>query len=116
MALRIFDHLFVHRGRTTTGCVHTPEEHVAVDGSASPTAEISPAERQKIERRSMLARLSYRCGLDPIMSRTSRLLQADSCLSIQQLAAELGVSERSLSNNLRSALGQNLKSQKQDGT
>jgi AraC-like DNA-binding protein len=103
MALRIFDHLLVNHGWTATGGIYTPATHVT--DHANPADEISAAERADTERRSLLARLTYRGKLDPIISRAARLLQADSCLPIRQLAAELGVSERYLSRGLRGALG-----------
>jgi AraC-like DNA-binding protein len=103
MALRIFDHLLVNHSWTATGRIYTPATHVA--DLANPADEILAAERAEIERRSLLARLTYGCKLDPIISRAARLLLTDSCLPIQQLAAELGVSETSLSRGLRSALG-----------
>jgi len=108
MALRIFDHLLVNHGWTATGSIYTPATHVTTDDHTNLADEISAAERAEIERRSLLARLTYRCKLDPIISRAARLLQADSCLPIQQLAAELGVSERYLSSGLRAAIGENL--------
>lgn len=114
MALRIFDHLLVNHGWTATGSIYTPETHVT--DHANPADEIPAAERAEIERRSLLARLTYRCKLDPTISRAARLLQADPCLPIQQLAAALGVSERYLSSGLQGALGESLKHWKPDGT
>jgi AraC-like DNA-binding protein len=104
MALRIFDHLLANHSWTATGRIYTPATHVH---ERALTDEISAAQRAEIERRSMLARLTYRSRLDPIMSRAARLLQADSCLPIHQLAAALGVSEKYLLGGLRSALGEN---------
>jgi hypothetical protein len=114
MALRIFDHLLVNHRWTATGGIYTPATHVAPN-PASPPIEITAAERAEIGRRSLLARLTYRCRLDPIMSRTARLLQADPSLSIQRLAAVLGVSEQRLSTSLRSTLGEEPKLGKSDG-
>lgn len=103
MALRIFDHLLVNHSWTAAGAIYTPATHVT--DFTNPADEISAAERAHIERRSLLARLTYRCKLDPIVSRAARLLLTDSCLPIQDMAAELGVSERYLSRGLRAALG-----------
>jgi len=114
MALRIFDHLLVNHSWTATGHIYAPEAHVPEH--AALTDEISAAQRAEIERRSMLARLAYRCRLDPIMSRAARLLQADSCLPVQQLAAALGVSEKCLLNGLRSAVGESAKHWERGGT
>ena len=105
MALRIFDHLLVNHSWTATGAIYTPATHIATDDHANPADEISAAERADIERRSLLARLTYRCKLDPTMSRVARILLTDSCLPSQELAARLGVSERYLSRGLRAALG-----------
>ena len=107
MALRIFDHLLVNHGWTATGRIYTPATQVHEHDAL--IDEISAAQRAEIERRSMLARLTYRCRLDPIMSRAARLLRADSCLPIQELAAALGISEKCLLNGLQSALGANPK-------
>jgi AraC-like DNA-binding protein len=109
MALRIFDHLLVNHGWSATGNIHTLATHVTTEDHTNPAHEIPAAERADIERRSLLARLAYRCKLDPIMSRAACLLKADSCVPVQQLAAELGVSERYLSRGLRAAIGENLK-------
>ena len=113
MALRIFDHLLVNHSWTTTGGIYTPATHVS--DHANPADEISAAERVEIERRALVARLTYRCKPDPVISRAARLLQADSCLPIRQLAAELGVSERYLSRGLRGALGREPQGPKADG-
>jgi AraC-like DNA-binding protein len=107
MSLRIFDHLLINHSWTETGRIYTPATHVTEH--AASTDEISAAQRAEIERRSMLARLTYRCRLDPVMSRAARLLQGNSRLPLQELAAELGVSERRLLNGLRAALGENVK-------
>jgi AraC-like DNA-binding protein len=116
MALRIFDHLLVNHGWNATGGIYTPATHVTTDDHANPANEISAAERAEIERRSLLARLTHRCKLDPTMSRAARRLQADPWLPIRQLAAEIGVSERYLSSGLQGALGENLKHRKPDGS
>jgi AraC-like DNA-binding protein len=113
MALRIFDHLLADHSWTTTGRIYTPATHVH---ARALTDEISDTQRAEIERRSMLARLTYRSRLDPIMSRAARLLQADSCLPIQQLAAALRVSEKYLLGGLRSALGENPRHWERRGT
>ena len=116
MALRIFDHLLVNHSWTTTGRIYTPATRGKADDSTSPAVEITEAQRAEIERRSMLARLAYRCRLDPIMSRATRLLQTDSCLPIQQLAVALRVSEKYLLNGLRSLLGETPKFWKRGDT
>jgi AraC-like DNA-binding protein len=108
MALRIFDHLFVNHGWHAPGGIQAPEARVSTH-KESAAIEVPAAEREEIERRSMIERLAYRGRLDPIMGRAARRLRADSSLSIQQLAAELGVGERSLSRALRSALGESFK-------
>ena len=108
MALRIFDHLFVNHGWHAPNGIQTPKARVSTYKESAP-AGVPAAEREEIERRSMLARLAYRGRLDPIMSRAARRLRADSSQSIQQLAAELGVGERCLSRALRSALGESFK-------
>jgi AraC-like DNA-binding protein len=114
MAFRIFDHLLVNHSWTATGGIYTPATHVT--DHANPADEISAAERADIERRSLLARLTYRCKLDPTISRAARLLLADPCIPIQQLAAALGVSERYLSRSLQGSLGETLKHWTSDGT
>src|SRR3954447_26914150 len=81
VALRIFDHLLVNHSWTATGRIYNPATHVA--DLANPADEILAAERA--ERRSLLARLTYRCKLDPIITRAARLLLTDSCLPIHQL-------------------------------
>jgi hypothetical protein len=111
MGLRIFDHLFVDHGWHGSNCVASPEARVST-GQESAAVEISATERAEIERRSIIARLTYRCGSDPIMRRAARRLQGDSRLSIRQLAAELGVGEEYLSKGLRAALGENFDSTK----
>jgi AraC-like DNA-binding protein len=103
MALRIFDHLLVNHGWTATGAIYTPATHVT--GFANPAGEIPVSERAEIEKRSLLARLTYRCKLDPITSRAARLLLTDPFMPIHELAAGLGVSEAYLSRGLRAALG-----------
>jgi hypothetical protein len=105
MALRIFDHLFVNHGWHAPSRVDAPEALVSTQRESA-AVEVSAAEREEIERRSMIARLTYRCRLDPIMSRAARRLRTDSDRSIQQLAAELGVGEHYLSRALRSVLGE----------
>jgi AraC-like DNA-binding protein len=116
MALRIFDHLLVNHGWNATGGIYPSATHVTTDDHANPANEISAAERAEIERRSLLARLTHRCKLDPTISRAARRLQADPWLPIRQLAAEIGVSERYLSSGLQGALGENLKHRKPDGS
>lgn len=108
MALRIFDHLFVNHGWHARGCLYAPEARVATEREST-SVEISAAEREEIARRSMIARLTYRSRLDPVMSRVAGRLQMDSSLSIPQLAAELGVGERYLLRTLRSALRETFK-------
>jgi AraC-like DNA-binding protein len=112
MALRIFDHLFVNHGWHAPRGIQAPEARVSTH-KESPEIEIPAAEREEIERRSMIARLTYRGRLDPIMGRVARRLQADSTLSLLQLAAEFGVGEQHLSRALRSALGEGFKTQRQ---
>jgi AraC-like DNA-binding protein len=104
MAFRIFDHLLVNHGWTRTGrlVVAAAPEPMAFQ----PASELSAARRKDIERQSLLARLAYRCKLDPVMCRAARRLQADPYLPMQQLAAELGVSECRLSRGLQAVLGQ----------
>jgi AraC-like DNA-binding protein len=105
MALRIFDHLFVNRGWHAPAGVQTPEARVSTHQEIT-AVEIPAAEREEIERRSMIARLTYRGRLDPILSRVARRVRVEPGLSVQQLAAELGVAEQSLSRALRAALGE----------
>src|ERR1043166_5399160 len=104
MALRIFDHLFVNHGWHAPSGIQTPEARVSTQRECA-AIDIPAAERKEIERRSMIARLAYRGRLDPIMGRAARRLRGDSGLSIQQLAAELGVDEQYLARALRSVLG-----------
>jgi hypothetical protein len=109
MPFRIFDHLLVNHGWTATGClvvsdavVHGSAAGQAERAHATPTAERSA----DIERRSLLARLAYRGKHDRILCRAARYLEADPSLSVQWLAAKLGVSESYLSRALEAALGQ----------
>lgn len=105
MTLRIFDHLFVNHGWRAPACVHAPEARVSTQRESA-AIEISAVEREEIERRSIIARLTYRGRLDPIVSRVARRLRVDSGLSVQQSAAGLGVGEQHLSRTLRAALGE----------
>lgn len=104
MALRIFDHLFVNHGWHAPSGIQTPKARVSTRGESS-AVEVPAAERAEIERRSLVARLTYRCRLDPTICRATRLLLADPAVSLQQMAIELGVSEAYLSRGLRTALG-----------
>src|SRR5262245_36429940 len=108
MAFRIFDHLLVHHDWTATGrlvlCACTA--HADASGEAEPVEAPTPEPSADLERRSLLARLAYRGKHDRILARAALRLQADPSLSLQQLAAELGVSERSLSRNVQGVLGQ----------
>jgi AraC-like DNA-binding protein len=109
MTFRIFDHLLVHHGWTATGriAVSDPLGHAVASSHVEFTNESLTAQlHADIERRSLLARLVYRGKPDPILCRAARRLQDEPSLSIERLAAELGVSERYLSCGLQAALGQ----------
>lgn len=107
MAFRIFDHLLVHHGWTATGRIAVSNPAVHAAPPVEPANEIPTArQRADIERRSLLARLAYRGKSDPVICRAARRLQAIPPLSLEQLAAELGVSESYLSRGLRAVLGQ----------
>jgi AraC-like DNA-binding protein len=59
------------------------------------------------ERRSLLARLAARAKSEPIMCRAARRLVENPSMQLDQLAFELGISERYLVAGLRSVLGVN---------
>lgn len=82
--------------------------HVAATREIEPANERPTVERcADLERRAPLARLAYRGKRDPIICRAARRLQQDDPgLSLERLAAELGVSESYLSRGLQAALGQ----------
>jgi AraC-like DNA-binding protein len=109
MAFRIFDRLLIHHGWTATGriVVSDPVVHTACTGQIEATSGgLTAQQRADIERRSLLARLAYRGKHDRILCRAARRPQADPSLSIERLAAELGVSEGLLSRSLQAVLGQ----------
>jgi hypothetical protein len=106
MTFRILDHLLIGHDWTAAGCL-VVSDVVAHAAAAHQPERASTAEQcADLERRSLLARLAYRGKQDRILARAARRLRADPSLSLQQLAAELGVSEGSLSRGLRGALGE----------
>lgn len=77
MALRIFDHLFVNHGWRVPNGVQTPEVRVSTQ-QENTAVEILGAEREEIERRSMIARLSARenaCGRETTFRSRRRMVR-----------------------------------------
>ena len=107
MAFRIFDHLLADHGWSAAGrlLVCACAASAAADGAERAVENPQAEPCADLERRSLLARLAYRGKHDRILSRVARRLQTGPSLSLEQLAAELGVSERYLSDGLRAVLG-----------
>jgi len=98
MIFRIFDHVLANHTWTKAGrlCIAWPEpEETRSATTSSPEAG----------RQSLLARLAIRSKADRFMCRAGRSLMANPSMRLDQLAAELGVSERYLIAGLRTVLG-----------
>jgi AraC-like DNA-binding protein len=71
---------------------------------ALPAMSVQPASPEA-ERQSLLARLAIRSVGDRIMCRATRCLSENPSVRLDQIASELGVSERYLVTGLRAVLG-----------
>jgi len=97
MAFRIFDHLLVNHGWSETArlCVaHDPKAEVSCSAGSS-----------KAETDSLLARPMLRTRSDRVMRCAAQRLLTEPGVPFDQLACELGVTERPLVSGLRAALG-----------
>ena len=96
MTFRIFDHVLANHTWSATGrlCIAQALETVSC---ATPSSHA--------ERDALLARLALRSRLDSVMCRAAKRLIANPSVPLDDLARELGVTERYLLSGLRAVLG-----------
>jgi len=103
MIFRIFDHLLANHTWSMTGDLRLACEHSCIKpGSDVGSCQASPAQA---ETASLLDRLVLRTKSDRVMSRAAKRLIANPSMPLDQIARELGVTERYLLSGLRAALG-----------
>src|SRR5437868_3383416 len=96
MIFRIFDHVLANHTWSPSGRLCIAHEPQTVScGASSSTAEIA----------SLLGRLILRSKSDRVMCRAAKRLTANQSAPLDELARELGVTERYLVSGLRAALG-----------